>query len=98
MGARTGAEYLQGLAAAGFVDATVEFTHEVTAEQALFWADADQLQRLLDEIADHRHDARLEELRTLGKERIRASYQWDAVTDQYEQLVQRLAARRKAAR
>ena len=53
---------------------------------------------VLDEIADHWHDVRLEELRTLGKERIRAAYQWDAVTDQYEQLVQRLAARRKAAR
>ena len=76
----------------------VEFTHEVTAEQALFWSDADQLEQLLDEIANHRHDARLEELRTLGRERIRAAYQWDAVTDQYEQLVQRLAARRKAAR
>ena len=76
----------------------VEFTHEVTAEQALFWSDADQLQQLLDEIVDHRHDARLDELRTLGRERIRAAYQWDAVTDQYEQLIQRLAARRKAAR
>ena len=73
----------------------VEFNREVTAGDAFFWADADALTPLLDEIADHEHDERLRELRVLGRQRIREAYQWDAVTDQYESLIQRLAARRR---
>lgn len=73
----------------------VEFSHEVTAEQAFFWADANGLTRLLDQVAEGRHDARLAELRTLGQQRVRDAYQWDAVTDDYEALIGRLAARRR---
>jgi glycosyltransferase involved in cell wall biosynthesis len=73
----------------------VEFSHEVTAEQAFFWADADALTRLLDQIAEGEHDARLVELRALGQQRVRDAYQWDTVTDDYEALIGRLAARRR---
>jgi len=73
----------------------VEFSHEVTAEQAFFWADADELTRLLDQIAEGEHDARLAELHPFGQQRVRDAYQWDAVTDSYEALVGRLAARRR---
>jgi glycosyltransferase involved in cell wall biosynthesis len=76
----------------------VEFTHEVTAEQALFWANVDQLQAILDAVAAHQLDARLAELQAAGPQRVLAAYQWDAVADDYEQLIQRLAARRKAKR
>jgi glycosyltransferase involved in cell wall biosynthesis len=73
----------------------VEFNREVTADDAFFWADADALTPLLDEIARHEHDERLAELRVLGRQRIREAYQWDAVTDQYESLIKRLAARKR---
>ena len=73
----------------------VEFNREVTAGDAFFWADADGLTPLLDQIAEHQHDDRLAELRLLGQRRIREAYQWEAVTDQYEALIQRLAARRR---
>ena len=37
----------------------VEFNREVTAGEAFFWADADALTPLLDQIAGHEHDERL---------------------------------------
>lgn len=73
----------------------VEFNREVTAGQAYFWADADALTAILDEIAGGRTGSRLDELRTLGRQRVQDAYQWDAVTDDYEALIQRLAARRQ---
>ena len=75
----------------------VEFNREVTDGQALFWSDADALTIALDEIADHGHDERLRELRSLGQQRVRDAYQWDKVTDEYEALIQRLAFSRKRA-
>lgn len=75
------------------------FNREVTANQALFWSDANQLAALFDDIAggeDHLFDAHIEEdLRTFsqaGRERIQSCYQWDMVTDDYEQLISDLAA------
>ena len=73
----------------------VEFSHEVTAEQAYFWPDAAALTALFDRIASGSEDARLVELRAAGQERVGAAYQWDSVTDDYEALIARLASRRR---
>lgn len=73
----------------------VEFNREVTADAAFFWADADALTPLIDQIADHQHDDRLRELRASGQERIRDAYQWDSVTDSYEALIRRLASKKR---
>jgi glycosyltransferase involved in cell wall biosynthesis len=73
----------------------VEFNREVTAGEAFFWADAGALTPLLDQIADREHDDRLGQLHDLGQQRVRDAYQWDSVTDDYEALIQRLAARRR---
>ncbi len=73
----------------------VEFNREVTDGQAFFWPDADALAVVLSQIADHGHDERLRELRILGQQRVRDAYQWDAVTDQYEALIHRLASSRR---
>lgn len=74
-----------------------EFNREVTANQAFFWADADQLAGLLDDIAggeDHVFDANIDaDLRAFaesGRRRIAENYQWDAVADDYEQLIREL--------
>lgn len=73
----------------------VEFTHEVTAEQALFWADAAQLTVLLDSVAAGGMNEALAELSERGRARIAEVYQWDSVTDQYEELIVRLASSRR---
>jgi len=71
----------------------VEFNREVTDEQAFFWADAHALTEILDEISTGAFDGRLQELGKLGQERVLAEYQWDAVTDAYEGVIQGLAAK-----
>jgi glycosyltransferase involved in cell wall biosynthesis len=71
----------------------VEFNREVTAGEAFFWADADALTVILNSIADHTQDARLIELSASSRDRVASAYQWDDVTDKYEALIQRLAAR-----
>jgi len=71
----------------------VEFNREVTADRALFWSDAETLTVLLDEVAAGEIDEELEEFSRAGRERVAAVYQWDQVTDQYEELFQRLAVR-----
>ncbi len=73
----------------------VEFTHEVTAEQALFWGDAAELTTLLDSVSTGAIDQQLRELSDRGRARISEVYQWDSVTDQYEELILRLAATRR---
>jgi glycosyltransferase involved in cell wall biosynthesis len=73
----------------------VEFNREVTAGQAYFWKDADALTAILDAIASGAEDERLAALHDLGQQRVRDAYQWDAVTDDYEALIRRLAARRR---
>lgn len=70
----------------------VEFNREVTAGQALFWADADALTSILDDIADGRLDEPLVTLSALGKQRILDAYQWDDIADRYEALIHALAA------
>ena len=71
-----------------------EFNREVTNDQAFFWRDAESLAEILDEVADGEIDTELSDLSNAGRTRITASYQWDAVTDQYEELLHRLASRR----
>ena len=72
----------------------VEFNREVTANEALFWANADELTSILDDIATGGRDEDLMRFSDLGRERIAAVYQWDTVTDLYEELIGRLAASR----
>jgi glycosyltransferase involved in cell wall biosynthesis len=73
----------------------VEFNREVTADKAYFWANADELTSILNDIADGGRTDELAEFSRLGRERIAMVYQWDTVTDQYEALIQRLAGSRK---
>ena len=72
----------------------VEFTHEVTDEHALFWRDADELTTRIDGVADGSQDQVLADNVTRCRQRIAAVYQWDKVTDQYEDLIRRLVTRR----
>ncbi|HEY7823484.1 MAG TPA: glycosyltransferase, partial [Acidimicrobiia bacterium] len=71
-----------------------EFNREVTADQALFWSDADSLAVILDEVAEGELDEELNEMYAAGRERIAEHYQWDAVTDDYQALIQQLASKR----
>ena len=73
----------------------VEFNREVTADQAYFWADATALTVILNDIAQGNRTDELAEFSRLGRERVATVYQWDTVTDQYEELIQRLAASRR---
>lgn len=73
----------------------VEFSHEVTAEQALFWKDAPALTDYFNMLAQNGFDEQLQEFSRSGRQRILDAYQWDAVTDDYEALIRRLAARRR---
>jgi glycosyltransferase involved in cell wall biosynthesis len=72
----------------------VEFNREVTADEALFWSEAPDLTGLFDEVAGGGLDSRLQEFGRLGQQRVADVYQWDAVTDQYEALITRLAGMR----
>jgi glycosyltransferase involved in cell wall biosynthesis len=72
----------------------VEFNREVTGGAALFWGDADDLTAHLDRIGQGGADAELASFSALGQERVSRVYQWDNVTDQYEDLLRRLVARR----
>lgn len=73
----------------------VEFNREVTAGQAMFWRDADQLTGILDTVVGGSLDVALKEFSEAGRERVAAVYQWDTVTDQYEALLHSLVASRR---
>ncbi len=68
----------------------VEFNREVTANQALFWADADSLRAHVNAIASGGMSNALAELSVMGQTRIAEHYQWDDITTQYEELARRL--------
>lgn len=68
-----------------------EFNREVTNGAAFFWRDADSLATILDEVAEGEIDDELNDFSQLGRTRIADHYQWDAVTDDYEALLHRLA-------
>jgi glycosyltransferase involved in cell wall biosynthesis len=72
----------------------VEFNREVTANQGYFWANSEQLQLIFDDIGAGKEAARLVELHDRNQQRIESAYQWDAVTDKYEALINSLANRR----
>jgi glycosyltransferase involved in cell wall biosynthesis len=71
----------------------VEFNREVTDGQALFWATEPELTALFDASVGDGLDEPFAEFTTNGLVRIAAVYQWDSVTDEYESLIQGLAAR-----
>ena len=64
-----------------------EFNREVTADRALLWSSADDMTRLMDDLADGELEPVLRELSDVGKRRIEEHYQWDSVTDEYEKLL-----------
>jgi glycosyltransferase involved in cell wall biosynthesis len=70
----------------------VEFNREVTANTALFWPDADALIAIFNQISNHELDAKLAELPAIEKQRIQDAYKWDAVTDDYEKLANKMLA------
>jgi glycosyltransferase involved in cell wall biosynthesis len=67
-----------------------EFNREVTAERALFWSSGEEMVALMDDLADGEFDDLLPELSTAGRMRIADCYQWDTVTDEYEELLHHL--------
>ena len=67
-----------------------EFNREVTADRALLWSSADDMTRIMDDLADGEWEPVLRELSDAGKRRIEEHYQWDSVTDEYENLLQHL--------
>jgi glycosyltransferase involved in cell wall biosynthesis len=71
----------------------VEFNREVTAGAAYFWSDADELTGVVDAVASGSQERTLAEYSAAGRERIATTYQWDTVTDQYEELAAELASR-----
>ena len=72
----------------------VEFNREVTAGQALFWSSAEDLAACFNSLDDGGMSAELTNLRHASRERIRSAYQWDSVTDDYEDVIHRLVERR----
>jgi len=72
----------------------VEFNREVTGGQAFFWIDADELTRVLDDIAeDEEIDTVLQAYSEHGRQRIRDHYQWDDVATRYEHLLEQLTTK-----
>ena len=71
-----------------------EFNREVTNAAAFYWHDADSLATILDEVAEGEMDEEVNAFADLGRTRIAEHYQWDAVTDDYETLLHRLAGKR----
>jgi glycosyltransferase involved in cell wall biosynthesis len=74
-----------------------EFNREVTAERALFWSSGEDMVALMDDLADGDFDELLPELSAVGRMRIADHYQWDTVTDEYEELLDSLYLLRRGA-
>lgn len=77
----------------------VEFNREVTAGNALFWRNADDLTEIFDEIAEGADevihstmDADLAAFARACRARVRDVYQWDEVAAEYEQLLTQVAS------
>jgi glycosyltransferase involved in cell wall biosynthesis len=75
----------------------VEFNREVTAGKAIFWVEPGQLAGLYDEISSGDLDVHLDSLRRASCTRVASAYQWDAVTDKYEELMRVLVRGRAGA-
>lgn len=67
---------------------TVE-NNEVVAEAAIRFSNIDELRSEMSRVANER--ALVDEFRGKAQERIRSEYSWDKITDQYEELFERLA-------
>lgn len=68
-----------------------EFNREVTDNRALYWSDANNLTDLINnlnaiDLANMAHQL---------QDRVATTYQWDAITDQYETLIKKLAGSKK---
>ena len=72
----------------------VEFNREVTAGRAMFWSSPDELVTLLNRLDEPGMAAELADLRQASRDRIQTAYQWDFVTDAYEDVIHRLAEQR----
>ena len=81
-------------AGAAVIAYDVEFNREVTANQALFWLEPNDLTQHYDTIAIGSHEDELSRLRAASVMRVREAYQWEAVADQYEGLLDRLHGHR----
>jgi len=87
----TNPSLLRGMGAGAPVLAfDVEFNREVMAGSGLLWSDPEQLAVHLDEIAAGDMDDELATFVEQGRDRIADAYQWEGVTDQYEDLLYRL--------
>ena len=72
----------------------VEFNREVTSGQAFFWVDADELTRVLNDIAEEEDmDKMLRIYSENGTQRIRDHYQWDDVARRYEEMLTEVTAK-----
>jgi glycosyltransferase involved in cell wall biosynthesis len=63
-----------------------EFNREVTDNKALYWTNAADFTELMNNLNNTNLSKMGEEL----QERVATTYHWDAVTDQYEELIQRM--------
>ena len=60
-----------------------DFNREVTDNMALYWSNSEQYQRLLDQFTTTGMGEKL-------RDRVAEVYQWDHITDQYEELIQKM--------
>ena len=65
----------------------VEFNREVTADQGYFWANAAELTTIFDDIASGQESSRLADLSDIGQRRVATAYQWEDVTNRYEDMI-----------
>ena len=63
-----------------------EFNREVTDNKALYWKDAAEYTELINNLGQQDLVGMAAEL----QERIATTYQWDAITDQYEALIHKI--------
>jgi len=68
-----------------------EFNREVTASNAFFWSNAEELTALFDEIAEGEIDEQLLGFGAAGRQRVAEVYRWDAVADAYEDMLASLS-------
>ncbi len=66
-----------------------EFNREVTNNEALYWRDADEYTQLLENL----DTKKLDDMGSTLRQRVADVYQWDLVTDQYEELARRMASK-----
>ncbi len=66
-----------------------EFNREVTNNEALYWRNADEYTQLLGNL----DTKKLDDMGSTLRQRVANVYQWDLVTDQYEELARRMASK-----